>query len=246
MGVLDSVYGQAGLTVVAALLGSGASVLGLGERRTAARVLTQFAGGAFLAVALLHLLPEAASGSGWLVAFVAALFGWLAAALLGRYAGAHCPACDNHPESAVWVRLRTSFVWVVAFHCVMDGLAMSGLAAHPEESGALVLALLAHKLPEGIALGSVFAGSGMRPAAAFGYTALIEAGTLLGTLLGVFVEGLGPFLGPMLGLVAGSFVYLAVLTVIGSRDRTHPLWSAVPAVIGVLFIVAARLAFGGH
>src|SRR3954468_7529254 len=110
---------RAGLPVAAALVG-GAAGAGLWTRRGSLGPLVHFAAGAFLGLALLDLLPEAAVPAGWPAAGGAALLGALATLFLSRWVGARCPGCALGHGEVLRHRLGTPLLCVVGLHCILD------------------------------------------------------------------------------------------------------------------------------
>ena len=81
----------------------------------------------------------------------------------------------------------------------------------------LFSALCIHKVPEGLALGSLLIGAGLKRTIAFGWVAAVEATTLLGGVIGYFfLTKVSMFwLGLIMAHVGGGFVYLATHAVLG-------------------------------
>ena len=81
----------------------------------------------------------------------------------------------------------------------------------------LFSALCIHKVPEGLALGSLLIGAGLQRAAALGWVAAVEATTLLGGVIGYFfLANISMFwLGLIMAHVGGGFIYLATHAVVG-------------------------------
>ena len=77
----------------------------------------------------------------------------------------------------------------LAIHSTTDGLAL-GIQGEASATGAirwsLFSALCIHKVPEGLALGSLLIRAGLQRAAAIGWVAAVEATTLLGGVIGYF------------------------------------------------------------
>jgi zinc transporter ZupT len=231
-----------GVPVGVAMLGGVIGGVSTLRNRRITGALIHFAAGAFLGVALLHLLPEAAETVGWLPALLAAAGGGLFTALIGRWAGSGCPACEAGPEEAAALRLGTPFFIVVALHSGLDGIPLAGTGSH-HTAELFSMAVLFHKLPEGMAIAALSRAGGRSLPAALGLTAAIESCTLVGLAFGV-VLGLahGPFLGLGLGAVAGSFLCLVGLSLVGIREATQPLLHAGVAAGGAFVILVARLA----
>ena len=244
----------AGAPVAAALVGGVLGAVGSGRRNntSAARYIVYFAAGAFLAVALLDLLPEAASEIGWPVALLSGAAGWGAASLLATWAGGFCPGCDigDHgpdsvpsPASLSPFPMGLPLLAAISIHAGLDGLALMGGSGRPKGAELLTLAVLVHKLPEGMAIAAVNRSEGRSPLAAIGVTALVEAATFVGLFLGVLLGGGSRvLLGVAVGAVAGSFLFLVGYTVRTPGLKWAP--TALTAGAGVLLIVAAHVLLG--
>jgi zinc transporter ZupT len=81
----------------------------------------------------------------------------------------------------------------------------------------LFSALCIHKVPEGLALGSLLIGAGLHRSAALGWVAAVEATTLAGGVIGYFfLTNVSTFwLGLIIAHIGGGFIYLAVHAVLG-------------------------------
>src|SRR5947207_5618963 len=94
-----------------------------------------------------------------------------------------------------------------------DGLALGlqrEIPAITATKWSLFSALCIHKVPEGLALGSLLIGAGLKRTAALGWVAAVEATTLLGGVIGYFfLANISTFwLGLIMAQVGGVFIYL--------------------------------------
>ena len=226
---------------VAIAAGGGAlGAVGATRGRDAAGLVLHFSAGALLTVTLLQILPEAAEASGWMLAILTALCAWLACAAVGRRLGGVCPGCASHSQAAS-IRVGFGLMAAVAVHCLLDGLPL----AEGRHGDLFTWALLAHKLPEGMACGAALRNAGLSTPRAVGLTLLVQAFTLLGATVGV-LAGISatPLLGVGLALTGGAYLYLTTATLAGIagslRARSHGL----AAGFGAIAIAAATLALG--
>jgi zinc transporter ZupT len=232
---------RAAIPVGAAVVGGAAGALGTQRNRAVVGPMVHFAAGAFLGIALLHLIPEAAREAGWAAAVLAAAAGCAVCALLGRLTGAACPACEGH--SATHVRVGTPLLWVAALHSVLDGFALADPHAHAEEAGLLSAAILLHKAPEGLAIGALFRAAGRTFPAALGLTAAVQSCTFIGAVGGALIGAAPPLLvGIAMAGVAGSFLYLVGLTLSGAHHTARPAFSQGATAAGAIVILIAHLA----
>lgn len=217
------------------------------------RAIIGFAAGVFLALAMLHLIPEAAVEIGWPAAVATAAIGYAFSLLVSRRANGFCPVCsltgDHAPEPEAGRRsphaepgIGAPLLLVVAVHCVLDGLALTGSGQHGHTAELMSLALLVHKLPEGMAMAAVLRSQGQGVGRAIGITALVEGLTLVGVLLGATLLAHGAwFLAALTGGVGGSFVYLSCLTLLTlMRQRRSNLLTA---AAGALLLILGQAAY---
>lgn len=232
----------------AAVVGGVIGVLSARAGRGILAPLVHFAAGAFLGIALLHLLPEAAYLAGWPLTLGTAAVGWGLAALVTRWAGATCPGCAAHGTERRQIHFRWPLVGVVALHSFLDGLPLTGHAPEADmhhSADLLSAAMFLHKLPEGLALAVLARASGLSLSAALGLTVAVEACTLLGAGAGLLLEQAhSSALGLALGLTAGSFLWLVFLTVRDLRGAARPLTNACATAAGTLVVLITRLAGG--
>jgi zinc transporter ZupT len=167
-----------------------------------------FGAGALLSAAFLHMIPSAIPALGASTG-VFLLLGYLVMVLIERFTMAHpCgeDACPNH-------RIGIVALFGLSVHSVIAGTALGvGIAgaADVSTSIALLSAILAHKVPETLALMSLLAISGWRgwPAAGmlFVFACMGPSGILLGSLLKGESQG---FLSGALAISSGTFLYIA-------------------------------------
>jgi zinc and cadmium transporter len=142
-----------------------------------------FAAGFMISVAMIDLFPEAMARGGHTAAFVA-LGGYLAVHITQHVIGTHFHFGEetHHVSEAVSVAALVGLL----LHTFVDGVAVaSGLDVGGAVGALVFLAVILHKVPEGLAISSLFlaAGQGRR-------RALLAAGALgLATVAGVVLTG---------------------------------------------------------
>jgi len=235
------------LATLSAIVG-GLLAAGLRQRASQRMLpLVFIALGTLLAVTVFDVLPDAKQNLTWPVFLVAVLSGYILFWLISRYLYSICPACaftppsehskipvDAHDPTVTRARALLSLLTVaLAIHCTVDGLAI--VVGDDLAKGldlAVLIAVIVHKLPEGMALALYLMSAGKRSSTAVALTALVESTTLIGGVAGaalltahsMFVLSL------LFAHVGGGFVYLVVTTVSGLRDGQAG--SARPVVIG--------------
>jgi zinc transporter ZupT len=235
--------GAATTPVLAAWVGAVIGAVGAGGRRALTVWVVHFAAGAFLALAVAHLLPEAAAGLRWPGALLSAGLGLGVCWLLTRWAGGFCPACSLEDAGPIATQLQLPLLAVITLHSALDGLALTHGAEHARQHLALVSAVvLVHKVPEGLAVAAVARAAGRTALAALLITMAVEACTFLGLAAGTAIGGLGAgFLAGAQGVTAGSFLYLAGLTLAPDRTSPRAVPNLIAAVIGAAVTGAALL-----
>jgi len=107
----------------------------------------------------------------------------------------------------------------------------------------LFSALCIHKIPEGLALGSLLIGAGLQRSAAVAWVAAVEATTLLGGVIGYFfltnISIL--WLGLIMAHVGGGFIYLATHAVVGEMLKHGKKLVLTSFALGVALIAVLHI-----
>lgn len=187
------------------------------ERRSL-RLIELFVGfgaGFMLAVAVLEVLPEAFAGSSHAALYV--LAGYLAVHLAQHVFVPHFHYGEE--THAVTPHAGTGALIGLSLHTFFDGVAIaSGFLVSSQLGILLFLAVLLHKLPEGVAIASVMVAGGQ------GRRSAVMAGAVLGlaTLLGVFAtEGAAVLTRHGLALSAGVTIYVAASDLVPEIQGKH-------------------------
>lgn len=186
--------------------------------------LISFAAGTLLGVTLFAILPESLTNSGWWPVGLAAATGYALFFFVSKYVHHVCPACAASHFDADSTRhfseIASALMVALAIHSTTDGVAL-GIGQETAVSAAgkwsLFSALCIHKVPEGLALGSLLIGAGLPRGRALAWVAAIEATTLLGGAIGFFaLASTSTFwLGLFMANVGGGFLYLAAHALLG-------------------------------
>ena len=107
----------------------------------------------------------------------------------------------------------------------------------------LFSALCIHKVPEGLALGSLLIGAGLKRRGALGWVAAVEATTLLGGVIGFFfLAKVSTFwLGLIMAHVGGGFFYLSAHAVLGEMLKHGKKLVLTSFCVGVALIAIINL-----
>lgn len=168
-----------------------------------------FSAGFLVVVAIVGLLPEALEHAGMGAAPVV-LAGFLAVhltqhALVGHF---HFGEETHHVSKAV----SASALAGLLLHTFVDGVAIASAFAVSEDLGVLVFgAVFLHKVPEGLAIASLWIASGRTRAQALGAATALGVATLLGVVL---TDLLDPLAHWGLALSAGVTLYVGASNLI--------------------------------
>ena len=223
--------------VLAFALAVGGAALGaaIGTSHERLCALISLGAGSLLGVTVFVIVPEGWAGLSWWGLGLALASGYVLFAVISKYVYHVCPACAaSHFDEATTHRfseIAAAMMVALAVHCTADGLAIAaGHQAHAANATggrvldfSLVLAICVHKIPEGLALGALLLGAGLRRSGVLVRVALVEGTTVLGGLLGWLVlQRVGAaWLDAVVAHVGGGFVFLATHAVLGEILKHH-------------------------
>ena len=195
--------------------------------------------GFMVSVALLDLMPDAIITHGAAAAPVI-LIGYLLVHLTQHTLAPHF----HFGEEVHHVTKMVSFSALAGLilHTFVDGVAIASGFGVSQALGLLVfLAILLHKLPEGLAISSLFLASGESRAAALGASAALAVSSLVGALLTQQLPLLGQY---GLPLAAGVTLYVGASNLVpefqGKREWRLPI----SFFLGCALYYLARRLFG--
>lgn len=233
-----------GFAVIAALANLAGAVAVTSRRRWSVRSLetmVALSAGFMIAVALADVLPEAIERGGRDAAVVAVV-GFLLVHLTQHVFARHFHfGEETHHVTPV---VSASALVGLLLHTFVDGVAIaSGFAVSRELGVLLSTAIFLHKLPEGLAISSLFLASGLGRRKALGAAAMLGAATLVGVLV-ADATALSGEVG--LALSGGVTLYVAACNLVPEfqSKRGWGLPTAFFAGSGLYF--AARALIGGH
>ena len=216
-------------------------------------VLVSFSAGVLLGVGILHVIPEAMELTTKaplfiLLAFV--LFYFFEHHLL-IHAGheeqhhvnleiADChDGCCSRPHPMGWV----AFVGM-ALHSIIDGMIIGTGFEVSQDLGLLAaLGVIAHEVPEGIAMIAILLHYGWQRKRAIQLTSFVALATPGAAILTfAMVNNLSPsVLGALLATAGGSFVYIAASDLIPESHRSRGFSATLALCGGILFAWLAGL-----
>jgi ZIP family zinc transporter/zinc and cadmium transporter len=222
------------------LLGALAVTSRVGWTLRALDAILSFAAGFLVSVSIIDLLPGAIAKSGSSGA-IAALVAYVLVHITQHTIGGHFHFGEetHHVTSIVSV---TALVGLL-MHTFVDGVAVASGFGVSQGLGALVfVAVLLHKLPEGLAISSLFLAAGASRARAVG--AALALG--MTTIIGVVLTDQIPFLREYgLGISAGVTLYVAASNLVPEFQQSKGLRIPVSFVGGcAMYFVARSIAVG--
>jgi len=198
-----------------------------------------FAAGFMIAVALIDLFPEALTRGGPRAAIVA-LVGYLAVHLTQHVIGTHFHFGEetHHVSEAVSVAALVGLL----LHTFVDGVAVaSGLDVGGALGALVFLAVILHKVPEGLAISSLFLAAGQGRRRALLAAAALGAATIAGVALTSRVAALREH---GLALAAGVTLYVGMSNLV-PEFRARGGWRLSVAFVGGSAVYFAARAIVG-
>lgn len=220
--------------------------------------LVSYSAGVLLGVGFLHVLPEAlemnpAAPGYILLAFI--LFYFLEHHLLihaGHEEQHHThlavddcrDGCCTHPHPLGMVAF-----FGMALHSAIDGMIIGTGFEVSHDLGLLAaLGVIAHEVPEGIAMLAILLHYGWPRRKAIELTSFVAVATPVAALISyAVVRDLSPqLLGALLAMAGGSFVYIAASDLIPESHRSRGLPASIALVAGILTAVLAGMVTHAH
>jgi zinc and cadmium transporter len=197
-----------------------------------------FAAGFMIAVGLIDLLPEALARGGH-VAAVVALGGYLAVHMTQHVIGTHFHFGEetHHVSEAVSISALVGLL----LHTFVDGVAVASGFEVGGAVGALVfVAVILHKVPEGLAISSLCLAAGQGRRRALLAAAALGVATIAGVVL---TEQIGALRQHGLALAAGVTLYVGMSNLV-PEFRKRGGWHLPLAFLGgsATYFVARTLA----
>ena len=197
--------------------------------------------GFMLAAALTEMLPASIAlvGNG---AFAWVLGGYLAVHFFEHGLTGHFHMGEEtHAEEHIGVRASTTAVLGMSIHTLFDGGAISaGVLESTCLGGIVFVAVMLHKIPDGVTVASVMLAAGRSRKAVLLASILVSGATLVG-VAGMWI--FRDYVGYGLALASGATIYVAASDLIPEVNRTPgvamPLWvfSGVALMLGFHWVL---------
>lgn len=229
--------------LIYATLAAGANVLGAAAvtwkarwSRRALDVMFAASAGFLVSVAIVELVPESVVRNG-LAAGPLILAGYLVVHLTQHTLAAHFHFGEE--RHVVSRSVSTSALAGLLVHTLVDGVAIVASYHVSPALGALVFAAVGlHKIPEGLAIASMFLASGASRRTALYAAAALGVTTIVGVLLADWLEPLRSY---GLPLAAGVQLYVGASNLVPELQRDRHWRTALSFFGGCLLFLVARL-----
>ena len=197
-------------------------------------LIINFAAGIMITLAFAHLIPEGLELNSASLLYV--LGGFLFMFFLQFVVLFH-PCHDNtcHPHAS------TASVIGLSLHSFIDGLIIAvGFSANAGLGLLTALAVLLHKLPDGITISAILVHTGASVKKVFSFSLLTASFTPIGTILGLFLlQNISQnILGALLSITAGSFIFLAASDLIPETHKISNRFAPLTLFLGAITIFA--------
>jgi ZIP family zinc transporter/zinc and cadmium transporter len=131
----------------------------------------------------------------------------------------------------------------LSLHSILDGLIIAvGFEANSKLGILTTLAILLHKLPDGITISGILLHDGAPKKKVFNISLINACFTPIGTIFGMFLlkNISASTLGALLGITAGSFIFLSASDLIPETHKCKNRITAFMLFAGIIFILAAE------
>lgn len=205
-------------------------------------LFVSFGAGIFLGTVFIHLLPESMAMAGSGQAGLSVLCGYILVFFVERVLTLTGDGGYDHNHKVVSMTVLVG----LSVHSLIEGMGLVVTAADAHLSRAILVSILAHKLPAAFALGCLFVLARIPRARTIMLLVLFSMMTPAGAVLlaPLLPAGTGSVVSFLTGLTAGSFLYVAtgdlLPEVFHTRER---LWlKMVLLILGIVVVGALGLA----
>lgn len=187
-------------------MGSAWAGIALSARERSFRLLVPLSGAFLVAIAVFGLIPELAAQIGWVRDLGLVAAGFVSLAAMDRFVFSICPS-DEHGGAQAFA---ASLLFATGIHAFVDGWGMvAAQEAAPRTGLAVAFAIFLHKIPEGLALGTILRRSFGDARRALLWCAVVEAATIPGGLVALWI-GAQNWTSYPLAVVSGALLFLGL------------------------------------
>ena len=175
-----------------------------------------FSAGVLLGAVFFHMMPEAGRFLSHKLGLVV-LAGFLLILIMERFVLVH--ACEEHACDIHQMGIP-AFLGI-SLHSLLDGVALGAGLMIPELGPAVLLAVIIHKMPDGISISSILLSAGWSRTTVGWLNLLFSLTTPVGALIAYFfLRSLSPSaVATAIGLSAGTFLFIATADILPQVHR---------------------------
>ena len=149
---------------------------------------------------------------------------------------------ETHTEHMLNPGVSTSAFVGLVLHSLFDGVSISSGFMISTSLGLFIsLAVVLHKIPEGVTMASVMMASGRGTKSALNSTVALAGATVLGSLVMLLFH---PYRGHALALSAGIATYVAATDLIPELNKLKEMRFSLSALAGVMFFFGVEWLLG--
>ncbi len=169
-----------------------------------------FAAGVMLSIVFMELIEESIAYSGYLSAIAGLALGMIVFYLFDHYLPHQHVFTTEKAHTGGYLKKGTLLALGIGLHNLPEGLAIgTGFAGSTELGISLAVLIGLHNIPEGMAVAAPLKQGGWSYFKVLGVTALAGAPMGIGALIGAAIGSISPFvLGLSLGFAAGAMLYI--------------------------------------
>ncbi|MDR1522810.1 MAG: ZIP family metal transporter [Endomicrobium sp.] len=201
-------------------------------------LIINFAAGVMLTLAFCHLIPEGIELNSKTMIYT--LIGFSIMFFLQFVVLFH--PCHDH-ECLNTKHTHIASITGLSLHSMLDGLMIAvGFEASSSLGILTTLAILLHKVPDGITISGILLHGGASKKKVFNISLVNACFTPIGTILGMFLlKNISTSaLGALLGITAGSFIFLSASDLIPETHKCKNRITALMLFAGIIFILAVE------
>ncbi|MCA6071062.1 MAG: ZIP family metal transporter [Endomicrobium sp.] len=205
-------------------------------------LVINFAAGVMLTLAFAHLIPKGLELNPHTMLY--SLLGFLIMFFLQfvvLFHPCHDETCVNRAHTGA-----TSIAGL-SLHSIIDGLMIAiGFEANANLGLLTTLAILLHKLPDGITISGILLHNGASKRTILNFSLLTAWFTPIGTIAGIYLFKNMPTsaIGALLGITAGSFIFLSASDLIPETHKSKNRTTALMLFAGAFVVLAAEHVIG--
>ncbi|NWF87926.1 MAG: ZIP family metal transporter [Ignavibacteriaceae bacterium] len=240
-----NILAQSFLTVISAIIGA-ATIFLIKLNHEKLCTLISFSAGGLFGAAIFSLIPESLGPLSSIEIGIGILSGYGLFWLLTKYYSHVCPACSashfDERTAKKFSEIVRSLLIALSIHSFLDGVAISTDQVHKHLfSTTIFIAILSHKLPEGLALASMMYSASYPKSKILIYVLVVEMTTIFGAIAGSLVLKYyvsQVLLGIVMSHIAGGFIFLALHAVLGEMLKNHTKLVITAFSSGLVIILA--------